>query len=230
MSRVKYPRTFHFPWSDSNSSDDCWWKDCSAFEGKQVVMTEKMDGECTTMYPDAFVHARSVDTDHHPSRNLVKQLAGRIGYELPADWRICGENVYAFHSIFYTHLPDYFMAFGIYDEHVCLPWSQVEAVCEMLGLHTVPVIYKGIWDEKVIRGLWKGKGAFPTYGSSVLDPKFPEDFTPCEAEGYVVRLADAFPYEDFSKSVAKYVRKNHVQTDTHWMKRRPVPNLLKTQG
>ncbi len=30
-------------------------------------------------------------------------------------------------------------------------------------------------------------------------------------EGYVVRILDSFPEEDFSKSIAKWVRPNHIQ-------------------
>jgi uncharacterized FlgJ-related protein len=35
-------------------------------------------------------------------------------------------------------------------------------------------------------------------------------------EGYVVRLADGFSYGEFRKSVAKFVRKDHVTTTKHW--------------
>lgn len=35
-------------------------------------------------------------------------------------------------------------------------------------------------------------------------------------EGIVVRNVESFEYNDFSKNVAKCVRKNHVQTDIHW--------------
>ena len=49
MSRTKYPRTMNFPWSQSNSSDDVWWEESSWFDGKLVVVTEKMDGEGTTI-------------------------------------------------------------------------------------------------------------------------------------------------------------------------------------
>lgn len=45
-------------------------------------------------------------------------------------------------------------------------------------------------------------------------------------EGYVVRLAEEFSYEKFSTSVAKFVRKNHVQTDQHWMQNEVEPNQL----
>jgi hypothetical protein len=37
-------------------------------------------------------------------------------------------------------------------------------------------------------------------------------------EGFVVRLAQAFPYDRFSLSVAKLVRANHVTTGAHWTK------------
>jgi len=40
-------------------------------------------------------------------------------------------------------------------------------------------------------------------------------------EGYVVRLAESFPLGEkntiFQKSVAKMVRKGHVQTDKNWL-------------
>lgn len=218
----------NFPWSQSNSSDDVWWKDDSPFKGKEVVITEKMDGECTTVYPDGHVHARSVDTDRHPSRTWVKQLAARFAYEIPQGWRVCGENVYAYHSIFYTELPSYLLVYGMYDENnMCIAWNDVEEFCQILGLSTVPVLYKGVWDAKIVRDLWTGKGTYPTFETTALQPKFPDDFTPCEAEGYVVRLADAFHYDQFRQCCAKFVRADHVKTDQHWMDRPPIPNLLK---
>ena len=45
-------------------------------------------------------------------------------------------------------------------------------------------------------------------------------------EGYVVRLADSFDVGDFSKSIAKYVRAGHVQTDEHWLDKPMVKNEL----
>lgn len=225
--RIKYPRTMNFSWSKSNSSDDVWWKDCKSFEGREVVMTEKLDGECTTIYQNGIVHARSLETTHHPSRSWVKQLAGRIAHQLPPRWRICGENLFAWHSIFYTDLPTYFFVYGIYDQNNnCVSWDQVEEMCEMLDLHTVPVIYQGDWNEELFKQLWIGHGSFPTFGTQVETPKYPDDFVPCEAEGYVCRLAEQFPYDEFRQSCAKYVRANHVQTSQNWLLRSVLPNLL----
>jgi hypothetical protein len=46
-------------------------------------------------------------------------------------------------------------------------------------------------------------------------------------EGYVVRVARNFRFAEFSRVVAKYVRKGHVQTSEFWMNQPVVPNLLK---
>jgi len=233
MKRTKYPRTMNLPWSGSESSDDVWWDDTSQFKHHEVVITEKLDGECTTIYRDGFTHARSVDSSHHASRSWIKSLAGGIGHRIPRGYRICGENLFACHSILYTELSNYFFVFGIYDDHNhTLSWRATEELCENLGLHTVPVICRGIWDEERMKSLWEGEGAFPTFASKVNPaerlPVYPEDFEPCEAEGYVVRRTCPFGHHDFKSCCAKYVRPKHVQTDSNWMTRQVVRNLLKT--
>ena len=166
----------------------------SVFEGQQVIVTEKMDGENTSLYCD-HIHARSLDSRHHPSRDWIKQWHGTMAYTIPQDWRICGENLYAKHSVAYEQLASYFYGFSIWNQdNVCLSWPETEEWFELLGIHPVPVLYQGCWDESAIRAL------------SV------ETHT---MEGYVVRLADAFTYQDFTRSVAKWVRPHHVQTDQH---------------
>lgn len=204
--RFKYPRTPHLPWSEGATSDDKILTSTDHFNGKQVVITEKMDGENTTLYRD-YYHARSIDSRHHPSRTWVKQMHATIANDIPNDWRICGENLYARHSIAYSNLQSYFYVFSIWNEvNNCLSWAETEEWADLLGLHTVPVLYKGIWNEEQVR-----------------QNSFRFDH---EAEGYVVRLAESFNYSNFSKSIAKYVRKNHVQTDKHWMEVEVVPNKL----
>lgn len=106
----KYPRSYHLPWSEGKTKDDRTIPDCSQFEGKEVVVTVKLDGENTSIYPD-YIHARSIDGRNHWSRSWVKNLQGRIGYQLDQGWRICGENLYAKHSIKYDDLEDYFYVF-----------------------------------------------------------------------------------------------------------------------
>ena len=211
-SRVKYPRTYHLPWSPGATADDRTIKDpTDMFWGAEVVVTEKMDGECTTMYQD-YLHARALDYAPHPSRDRVRALHGAIAHDIPEGWRICGENVYAVHSIAYSELPAHFLVFSIWnDRNECLPWGETGLWAKLLGLHTVPVLYQGPWDEGAVRAL---DGA----AKSQLGG---------DREGYVVRLADGFHYRAFRRSVAKYVRKGHVQTDDHWKSQAVVPNKLR---
>jgi hypothetical protein len=103
VNAIKYPRTPHLPWSPGASSDDVFLIDTQMFMGKSVVITEKMDGENTTLYPD-HLHARSLDSRHHPSRTWVKQWHQTLAHDIPQGWRICGENLYAQHSVSYTQL------------------------------------------------------------------------------------------------------------------------------
>jgi hypothetical protein len=211
--RHKYPRTFHLPWSPGATSDDKILTTTAHFEGKRVVVTEKMDGENCTI-GQTYTHARSTDSRHHPSRAWVKNLQAQIGHEIPEGWRLCGENLFAKHSIGYENLPSYFLLFSVWDDqNVCLSWADTEEYARLLRLHMVPVLYEGPWDENKITKLWDGRSRFGG-----------------EGEGYVVRVAGSFRYGDFAKAVAKFVRPSHVQTDSHWMQSEVVPNKLKPKA
>jgi len=86
---VKYPRTFHLPWSAGIHEGDRVHETTDQWEGRKIVVTKKMDGENTTMYCD-HIHARSVESGHHPSRSWVKQFHASIAHDIPSGWRICG--------------------------------------------------------------------------------------------------------------------------------------------
>lgn len=205
---VKYPRTYHVPWSLGITNDDKVFKDMSIFNNKNVVVTEKMDGENTSLYNDYF-HARSIDSNNHPSRNMVKQLHSSFSYDIPDKWRICGENLYARHSIEYGDLDSYFYGFSVWnDQNICLSWEETMGWFDLLGITPVKVLYEGLYDEQAIISL------YDAYSYDTM-------------EGYVIRSQESFEYDDFKKNVAKFVRKNHVQTDKHWMNAEIVPNKLK---
>lgn len=216
QDRVKYPRTYHFPWSPNLQNDDRMHDNVDFFLGKRCVATVKLDGENTTMYPD-YIHARSLDSKHHPSRDWVKALHGRIKYEIPEGWRICGENMYATHSIHYENLLDYFYVFSIWNENnISLDWDETVGYSEMIGLQVVPELCRFEWtNNDKARDLIEK--AVESYKCNTGD----------DVEGYVVRVIDSIPYKDFRRCAAKCVRKGHVQTDEHWMSKPVVPNELR---
>lgn len=200
---VKYPRTHHLPWSPGLTDDDRLMDSLAAFEGKRVVVTRKQDGENTTLYRD-YIHARSLDGRSHPSRDWVKQFWSTVAGDIPEGWRICGENLFAKHSIAYDDLPSYFMGFSVWDErNRCLPWDDTMEWFTLLGIVPVPVLHDGVFDEKTVKGLWK-----------------PGD--EARHEGYVLRVADGFAYGEFRRKVGKFVRAGHVMTTPHWMHGRAI--------
>ncbi|MFF4444037.1 RNA ligase family protein [Streptomyces sp. NPDC001502] len=202
--RIHYPRTPHLPWSPGAAADDVRALGLAGLAGHEVVVTEKLDGENTTLYADGL-HARSLDSAHHPSRAWVKGLQGRIGPGIPAGWRVCGENLYARHSIPYEDLDSWFYGFSVWDGEHCLDWDRTVRFLRGLGVPTPRVLWRGTFDERALRRL-------------KLDT--------ARQEGYVVRTAAGFAREDFGRCVAKWVRGGHVQTSTHWMFAQVVPNGL----
>ncbi|MEU8773683.1 RNA ligase family protein [Streptomyces sp. NPDC048606] len=202
--RTHYPRTAHLPWSPGATADDVRVCGPSALEGCEVVVTEKLDGENTTLYADGL-HARSLDSGHHPSRAWVKGLQGRVGPDIPAGWRVCGENLYARHSLAYEDLDSWFYGFSVWDGGHCLDWDGTVAFLARLGIPVPRVLWRGVYDERALRRLRV-------------------DTT--RQEGYVVRTAAGFRREDFGRYVAKWVRVGHVRTDSHWMYAPVVPNGL----
>ena len=210
--KIKYPRTKHLPWSPGATSDDKILKDVSCFNGKTMIITEKMDGENSTLYND-YYHARSLDGRDHPSRSWIKQFHASIKNDIPEGYRICGENLYAKHSVGYDDLKSYFYCFSIWDDtNTCLSWKDTVELCEMLGIEHVPVIIEPFdWDHS---------------SPNMIQEFMPHVFDSKKCEGYVVRNSEAFTYEDFITNVAKWVRPNHVTTDTHWMHSKVIPNKL----
>lgn len=202
--RTAYPRTGHLAWSPGVASDDVRVADLDGLRGREVVVTEKMDGENTTLYRDGL-HARSLDSGHHPSRAWVKALQGRIGALIPDGTRVCGENMYARHSIAYEDLESWFYGFSVWDGEWCLGWDETVSFLRRLGIPAPPVLWRGVFDERALRAL-------------KLDP--------ARQEGFVVRTVDGFVREEFGRRLAKWVRPHHVQTDTHWMHAALVENGL----
>ncbi len=206
---VKYPRTYHLPWSEGVQRDDKVMSISALddFKNKHVVVTEKMDGENCSLYKNYF-HARSIDSRNHPSRNWLKGFWSQIANEIPEGWRVCGENLYAKHSIKYENLESYFYGFSVWNNDVCLSWDKTVEWFSLLGITSVPVLYDGIFDVNKIMSLWQADKSFAM-------------------EGYVVRVFEDFSYDQFKNKVGKFVRKDHVASDEHWMFNELEKNLLK---
>jgi len=202
----KYGRTFHLPTSPGASSDDKIMDTVDGLKVDDLVITEKMDGENTTIHSGG-TYARSPDSRQHPSRNWLKAFAASISPRLSANERIVGENLYARHSVAYEGLPSYFLGFGwIVDEQI-QSWDLTLLRFEELGIRSVPTLYRGPFTDQLFGDVARS-----------LDVS--------TQEGFVARTAEAFAESEMPVRMGKFVRAGHVQSETHWMHGPLVPNGL----
>ncbi len=156
----------------------------------EVVITEKMDGENTTIFSEGC-HPRSPDARYHPSRDWVKAFAAGISPMLAANERIVGEYLFARHSIGYDNLPSYFLGFAWIVDDVVQSWDDTLAKFSELGIASVPVLYRGPASEA------KKDAIIASLDLSTQ-------------EGFVVRTSTAFTVTQMPTNLGKYVRPNHV--------------------
>jgi len=210
MHRRKFPRIGHTIDSKSMQADDFVVN--PNFLHKNVVITEKLDGENTVM-GNRYIHARSLDSGGAAWRTMVAAIHAKISSHIPETMRICGENMQGKHSIEYEL--DYpFYVFQVTDKQKVLSWDDTLVICECLELPAVPEIYRGEYHPDLI------KLAYSLYQNNSLND---------EIEGYVIRNVDEFNESDFDKNIAKWVRPNHVQTDEHWTKNW-TPNKIRNKS
>ena len=204
----KYGRTFHLPISPGVGSDDKVIQDLAHLrQAPEVIFTEKMDGENTTIF-SGVCHARSPDSGYHASRDWMKAYAAGISPSLSRDERIVGEYLFAKHSVVYDDLPSYFLGFAWIIGNEIQGWDDTMSRFETLGITPVPVLYRGRFDDAAVTSVLAGLNVQTQ-------------------EGFVVRSAAAFAEADMATHIAKYVRAGHVQSDTHWTKAEIVKNGLR---
>ncbi|MEH6740573.1 MAG: RNA ligase family protein [Sulfitobacter sp.] len=203
----KYGRTYHLPISPGVMSDDKILRDLTALTtASEVVFTEKMDGENTTIH-HAGCHARSPDSGYHASRDWVKALAAGISPNLATNERIVGEYLFARHSVAYDNLQSYFIGFAWIIDGTVQAWDATLERFSTLGIQPVSVLHRGPFNDAAV--------------NAVLG-----DLDLSKQEGFVVRTTSEFQEANMATHMAKYVRADHVQSETHWMRAEIVKNEL----
>ena len=193
------------PFSPGCQRDDKFIKTVSHLLNTDVVITEKLDGGNVCLESED-VFARSHEgPPSHPSFGELKALHSTLKYQIPQDVQVFGEWCLAIKSLEYTEvLPAYLFIIAIRENGVWKSWQDTQNWASDLCLPTVPQIaltrFSSVQDMKCqVEAI---TGTASAYGP--------------EKEGVVVRRIDEITDEDFEVSVAKWVRKDHVQDDEHW--------------
>lgn len=207
----KYPRTPHLPWSPGGTNDDRRLSSVDHLLGRELVVTEKLDGSNLCMTQDA-VYARShAAAPRHPSFDAAKALHATIKDGIDPGLSVFGEWCFAVHSICYERVPaPPFFVFAVRDDvtGVWWGWEEVVLQAEILGLPVPPYVVRG-----GLR-LFVRAADLERFAGDVLPSHRGQSVFGGEMEGFVVRLSG--PYDDLATSTAKWVRADHVQTDEHW--------------
>lgn len=214
---MKYFRTPHLPFSEGCSSDDKKLVSIDHFLDKPLVFTEKLDGSnvCLTR-ADLFARSHS-GPPTHPSFDPLKARHAELKYLIEEDISLFCEWTYAQHSLQYNLLADYLNLISIRDDTYgrYLDWNITKEYANELKIPTVPIIAENM--------VFDSEKKFQEFCDLIISDK--RSVYGPEKEGFVVRIMDKF-YEP-ETSIAKYVRKNHVQTDDHWSHSEIKRNLVK---
>jgi hypothetical protein len=142
MHSRKYPRTYHFPFSPGTTSDDRIAKSYDGLLDGPIVITEKLDGEntCLNGY-GVFARSHAAPT-RNPWASYLWDTWNTLHKGL-GDLELFGESLYAVHSIRYGRLESYYYLFAIREGDRWLAWDEVQFYAGVLGLPTVPVLYRG---------------------------------------------------------------------------------------
>jgi hypothetical protein len=222
MNFFRFPRTPHLAWlGEGQPRDD---KVLSANEVRdilahEVVVEEKVDGANVGFSVDehgslraqnrgTFLSSEACHPQFKPLFRWVEPRRDALADALFPDLMLFGEWCYAVHSVRYTKLSDWFLAFDVYDRRRDEFWSAArrDNLVHRLGLALVPRLAAGRFDLGGIKCL---------LGQSKLSDG--------PAEGLYVRRDEG----NRLVARAKLVRPEFVEgIEEHWSGRTLRTNLL----
>jgi hypothetical protein len=158
----RFPHTPHLAWLGSGLPRDdkvLTPDEARAFLNHDLLVEEKVDGANLGLSLDADGELQAQNRGSILARGnaapqfkpLFEWLAPRseaIAEALFPDLMLFGEWCYARHSVAYTELPDWFLAFDVFDRASGLFWSASarDELVRRLGLVGVPVAARGRFD------------------------------------------------------------------------------------
>ncbi|KDR85813.1 hypothetical protein GALMADRAFT_234907 [Galerina marginata CBS 339.88] len=229
---LKFPRTPHLINLGAASSDDVH-TDVSSFANVAtaargcVVITEKIDGAnmgfSLSSTGDILVQNRSHyvnSATHEQFKKLrlwldrheedLRSILARDPYFLER-YILYGEWTYATHSIPYTHLPDYFIAYDLFDRSTGA-WADTKTLHNLLEATTIASV-------PLIR-----QGDMPTDTELLQMIQQPSAFYEGRVEGVYVKVE----VNGHVKLRGKVVRSDFIAGNEHWTRGRIRVNGLKS--
>lgn len=220
----KFPSTPHLDWLSNQpvrGDKILTPAEVAVFLSNAVVIEEKIDGANLGISFDSHSTMRFQNRGNWIDGKLTGQWKRLRGWAseheaalrnyLPLGHVLFGEWCFAKHSMGYDHLPDWFLAFDIYDSNSNRFWSndRRNALLFQIGIYSVPSVACGRFDLPEL--------------IHMLDS--PSTFGETAREGIYLRQET----DEWLISRAKLVRPEFVQQIAdHWSKGEIHPNHLAT--
>lgn len=207
---MKFPRTYHLPYSPGKTSDDKAHSVAhieTNFLGKLLYITEKLDGECQ-YWDNASYHLRSESSTGDYLRSRSKSKWASIAYKIPSHIGLYIEDISNEHSIRYVNKDNPFYLIAAFDKESkhLFSYEYLEQLACAYTLQVIPLLGKQFissytdLEESVVT---------TTSNSSTLGG---------DLEGVVLYpKLDNVLISGWSDNTAKWVRKDHVKTTEHWI-------------
>lgn len=217
----KFPSTPHLatmPGVDIRDDKVLTETERDAFLTHEVTVEEKVDGANLGLSFDANGNIRAQNRGaylHLPGSGQWKKLGEWLAlhtdtlFEYLSDrYILFGEWCYAQHSIFYDRLPDWFLAFDIYDREAgrFLATMRRDRLLSEMHISKVP-------------GIARGRLTYPEIQELLSQSKLTDQ----PAEGIYLRI----DHGDWLEQRAKLVRPAFIQAvEQHWSRSAIRPNRL----
>ena len=197
-----YPRTPCWPWSPSTPRGDRTTTTPGDFLGREIVVTEKLDGASTALY-----QGQALDRSGSTKAPWLGMARRNHAWKVQEQGLVIyGEDLYAVHSINYNPMKtaETFRMFALMRDDTFAAWDEVTATAAELDIPTVPILWQGTATNlqdlmNILENLHQQQSA--------LGP---------DMEGLVIRSREKFARRRFRRNVCKSVRANHVQQEQHW--------------
>ncbi|BCL33770.1 RNA ligase family protein [Nostoc sp. MS1] len=249
----KYPRTHHIEGSRLQPGDeDLNSIPFASIKEQYVVVEEKVDGANAAISFTADGQMRLQSRGHYLTGgarekhfNLFKQWAythaSAFWEVLGSRYILFGEWLYAKHTVFYDALPHYFLEYDVLDlqTQVFLSTKRRQQLLAGLPLVSVPILFTGKLQtyQQLLRLLGESHYQTPAYLQNFcqacqqqgLDVERSLKQTDQSAlmEGLYIKVEPG----DTVTARYKYVRASFLttiqQSDSHWLNRPIIPNLLR---
>lgn len=212
---MKYPRTFHLPFSPKRGNDDKVLKDVSTFLNRDMVLTTKLDGSNVVLESENCFARSHFKSPTHPSFDWLKAFHASIKHLIPAGTQIFCEFLMARHSVVYDNLPSYLMVIGVRAGNYWECWEECGLWAEELGIAQVPNL--GFYNFRTAKELQEKVEELANQTDDYSESR----------EGIVIRAHYSFRDDLFEKNVAKYVSNSFVCGNEHWSKQEFIKNQLR---